>query len=233
MVNGCPLAILEGFIPFTKFSPLTLGSSSWPTPPSPPRDTSERRVLAGKAATIGREVGVNSALEPEPGGGEASFLGKILSGRKLNWGYESWGWGPLERNRIRTLVQTQGLRFVHWFVLLSFPKRLHIYISCAATTHNMHTFQVCWWCHPVIHAWDDRMPRRQKSRFRRLQFVPSRWLGDICIKLPHVEIFSWVWRLLPKTRPWVQPAVQFVLNLRETFPKSTHSCPQKNAKNVQ
>ena len=85
IVNGCPLAILEGFIPFTNFLSTDLkGSSSWPTPPLfPPRDTSERRVLAGKAATIGREVGVNSALEPEPGGGEASFLGKILSGRNL------------------------------------------------------------------------------------------------------------------------------------------------------
>ena len=69
MVNGCPLAILEGFIPFTN-------SLHWPeklimaTPPNP--QTSERRVLAGKAATIGREVGVNSELEPEepePGGG--------------------------------------------------------------------------------------------------------------------------------------------------------------------
>ena len=47
-----------------------LKSSSWQHPLPP--QTSERRVLAGKAATIGREVGVNSELEPEepePGGG--------------------------------------------------------------------------------------------------------------------------------------------------------------------
>lgn len=163
MVNWCPLAILEGFIPLLILS-TDLGELIMATPPNP--HTSERRVLAGKAATIGREVGVNSALEPEPGGGFEFSRGGVFSGRNLNWGYESWGWGPLERNRIRTLVQIQTnsltprsefvkQRFVHWFVLWVFQKD-YIYIM---RRHNAHLsgLLVASSMHEMIACRDDRL----------------------------------------------------------------------------